>query len=105
MSELTIITNHQPRDVIEAYELTEEERNEFDYIKWDKIEEGEDSATFFRYKGELYDLGEFETTSRMIGHKFAKWDGYKSETFFSGILVKRAFRDGYDWVIVGRYYS
>ena len=56
---LKVITNNQPRPVVEAYELTEAERAEFDYLDWAKIEAGEDSASFVRYKGQVLDLGEF----------------------------------------------
>ena len=56
---ITIITNNVPRWVIDAYELTESERAQFDYLDWDAIARGEDSASFFRYRGELHDIGEF----------------------------------------------
>lgn len=99
---LQITTNNVPRDILDGFELTPKEREEFDYINWDAIERGEDSASFFRYKGEVYDLGEFTTwnnpSSPMTG-----WDGMQSDTFFSGILVR--YTDDFERVVVGRYYS
>lgn len=62
---ITIRTNNVPRPTIDAYELTDNERKEFDYLKWDKIDAGEDSATFFRFKGQLYDLGNSCVSSTM----------------------------------------
>ena len=53
-----IRTNNVPRFVVDAYELTLAERAEFDYLNWDAIDAGEDSASFFRFKGTTYDLGE-----------------------------------------------
>lgn len=104
MSDLTIITNNVPRDVIEADELDAAERAEFDYLDWSAIEEGSDSASFFRYKGTTYDLGEFSTTSGLgPPDGFGTWDGYQSDTFFSGILVR--YCDDFERVIVARYYS
>jgi len=100
---MKIITNNVPREVIREYELTEKERKEFDYL-------GEDGGYFFRYKGEVYDLGEFTTTSGLDG-TFDLWDGYHSDTFFSGILVRYprtdrgTFDSDNDTIIVGRYYS
>jgi hypothetical protein len=93
---MQITTNYVPRPVIYGYELTEEQRKEFDYLNWQKIEAGEDSADFFEYKGELYDLGEF-----MASSMFPEWDGYTSDTYFSGLLIK--FVENFESVIVGRY--
>lgn len=107
MSELKIITNHVPRDVLYAWDLTGAEQSEFDYIDWGLVENGESNPEFFRYKGEVYDLGEFLTTSELSRgaghHDLADWDGYQSDSFFSGIVVK--YVDDYERVIVGRFMS
>jgi hypothetical protein len=65
MSNLTVKTNNVPRLLIDAYELSEKERAEFDYLDWQKIDAGEDSATFFRYKGQLFDLGNSPVTTAL----------------------------------------
>ncbi len=114
-----IRTNNVPRDVINAWELTPAERAEFDYLDWEAIDDGRDSADFFRYRGQLHDLGEF---SRIIPPgserrhpmecaepSFQGWDGYLSDSYFSGLLVRWA-RDDYgnidgDRVVVGLYTS
>lgn len=85
MTGITVRTNHVPRDTIDAWELNEQERKEFDYLDWPAIERGEASASFVRYRGTLYDLGEFMSTHT---HDLQSWDGYLSETFFSAIVVK-----------------
>jgi hypothetical protein len=100
MSDVTVITNNVPRDVVEAYELTPEERKDLDYINWDLIEKGEDSASFFRYKGEVYDLGGFEPCR---DPRFSHWHGYQNDSFFSGILIR--YTSDYEQVVVGRFYS
>jgi hypothetical protein len=101
---LTIITNHQARAIIDASQLAPNERSEFDYLNWDAIEEGRDSASFIRYRGQLYDLGEFQATrpSLVEWNPLRAWDSYLSDSYFSGIVI-RYIR--YDEVIVGRYYS
>ncbi len=107
MGEVTVITNNVPRDIIDAWELGTKERAAFDYLDWDKIEKGEDSASFIRYKGELYDLGDFMRVERSgypIYDWMNKWDGYISDTFFSGILV-RYYGIEHDQVIMGRFYG
>jgi hypothetical protein len=96
---MKITSNYQPRSIIEAYELTDKEREEFDYLDWKAIEKGEDSASFFRYKGELYDLGEFMFARTLW--PTTEWDGYQTDTYFSGILIK--YYDDNESVIVGRF--
>ena len=101
---LTIKTNHVPRDIVEAYELTETERAEFDYLDWPAIERGEDSASFIRYKGVTYDLVDFRTTSGLPEFSpLTKWDGFQSDSFFSGIVVK--FCNDFEQVIVGTFFA
>jgi len=103
MSDLRIITNHVPRDVIEAYELTTDERDQFDYLDWPSIDRGEESASFVRYRGELHDLGEFEAVGpRHTDERrdaLAEWDGVRADSFFSALVVR--YVDEYERVVVG----
>lgn len=103
MSELTIRTNNVPRDVIDAWELSADERAEFDYIDWPAVDRGEASASFFRFKGELYDLGEFMVWDNPASPTRVGWDGYRSDSFFSGLVVR--YVDDCERVIVGTYFS
>ena len=106
MSDLTIITNNVPRDIVEAWELTEKERVEFDYLDWAAIADGRDSASFFRYKGELYDLGDCEPIEPIraaTSPNFSAWDGIYTQGYFSGVVFK--YVEEFEKVIVGRYYS
>ena len=105
---LTIRTNHHHVPLIDAWELSPKERAEFDYIDWQAIDDGLDSATFFRYRGTLYDLGEFSrdwgiTKDTGLPESLRQWDGYLSDSFFSGIVV-RIVDDG-ESVIVGTFLS
>jgi hypothetical protein len=106
MTELTIICNNVPRPIVESWELTPAERSEFDYIDWDMVERGEREFYFVRYKGEIYDLGDFEVASEGNPIYDAGWRYYISESFFSGILMKyNNTRSGEETVIMGRYYA
>jgi hypothetical protein len=106
---LSVITNHQPRFTIPGYDLTAKELSEFDYYTEQELEE----ATFFRYKGNVYDLGEFmrcelqrRCQALLDGYDqpaWSRWDGYYSESAFSGVLIK--FTPDSDSVIVARYMS
>lgn len=104
---MKIVTNHNRRRILDASDLTVKEAEWFDYLDWDKLEKGEDSASFFRYRGNVYDLGEFQRVPNY--EHFQQWDGYQSDSFFSGIVVKyysdRNFDPYDDFVIVGTYYE
>lgn len=101
--QITIVSNYQPRDVIDYRELEPKERDEFDYIDWDELSYNGYSHDFVRYKGQLYDLEEFQRP-HIWAPVWNYWDGYMSEGFFSGLLVK--FVDSsLESVIMGRYYS
>ena len=100
MSDVTIITNNVPRDVIYWHELSETEQHEFDYS-------AAQESTFVRYQGNVYDLGEFMRAPDAMFGALKQWDGYQSDSYFSGILVRypREGRDSIDTdhVIVARY--
>lgn len=97
---MKIKTNNQPREVLTWYDLTPEEQKEFDYL-----EEGEGS--FFRYKGWVYDLGEFMRIDAKIAphpqrEGWEKWHGYASDSYFSGALIR--YTSDCEQVIVGQYF-
>jgi hypothetical protein len=95
---ITVTTNNVPRPVIYAWELTPAERAEFDYLDWDAIEAGNDSASFFRYRGQLYDLSDgFEY--RIPEGTPGRWDGFQSDSFFSGIVIR--YSEDFEYVTVG----
>lgn len=88
-----VITNNVPRPIVDAYELSPKEREEFDYLDWPAIDEGADSASFFRYKGELHDLGEFTadygiTKGSGLPEHLSNWHGYRSDSAFSALVVR-----------------
>jgi hypothetical protein len=82
----TRITAEEFTPLIDAAELTEDEQAGFSYLDWAAIGRGEDSASFFRRQGQLYDLGEFSDPPP--GAKARGWNGFSADTFFSGVLVR-----------------
>lgn len=106
---MTIITNSVPRNIIEAWELTEKEQAEFDYIEFND----DCCSEFFRYKGQVYDLGEFVRIEPMNKRtnpftvatedkELLKWQGIQTDSYFSGIVIR--YTDDNESVIVGTYY-
>ena len=73
---MKIRTNNKPRDILQAYQLTKKELAEFDYLEGERLE----FTSFFRYKGNVYDLGEFMCCPS--GSPFKGWNGYYSDSFF-----------------------
>lgn len=104
---IKVITNRVPRYTLDASELSNAERAEFDYLNWNAIDNGEDGATFFRYKGELYYLWDFTadygiTKGTGLPDHLCDWDGYMSQSAFSAIVVKFPNPSDSEYIIVGR---
>jgi len=102
----TIRTNNHKRQVLNRWELTAKESAEFDYL-------AEDEGQFFRFKGTVYDLGEFSRITapgsarshpmECQAPEFHGWDSYLSDSYFSGVLIK--FAVDFESVIVAQYFS
>lgn len=96
MTNMKVTTNHVPRDFIDAYKLTNKERLEFDYLNWEAIDDSTDSATFIRYKKELYDLSTFERLPTED-----EWDGILRFSWSCGLVI-RLSNDG-ETAVIGFY--
>ena len=91
---MQITTNNVPRDVLTDWDLTESERSEFDYLD---LNAGEGS--FFRYRGIAYDLGEFTVWNNPESPTNENWDGFRSDSYFSGLVVR--YCNDCEQVVVG----
>jgi hypothetical protein len=102
---MKVTTNHKKRPIIEAYELTAREREEFDYLDWPAIDDGRDSASFVRYRGQLYILSDFSadygiTKGAGLPDSLTGWDGYLTDSFFSAVVIR--YVDDYEYVVMGK---
>ena len=96
---MNIITNNIPRPLACFLDLPPKAAKDFDYI---------DDAYDLRlvqYKGVWYDVWDSMRCPGAVAtddtrHLFSGWDGYISDSFFSGVLFR--FADD-DHVVVGRY--
>lgn len=94
----TIRTNKVPRFTLDWRDLTTKEQAEFDYLETEQQEEG----SFFRFKGNVYDLGECMRLSD--GSVYGKyWHGYYGESAFSAVLVHLCGDS--DRVVIGQAFS
>lgn len=82
---MKIITNNHFKEILSFFDLTEKEQNEIK-DNYDTIQE----SSFFRYRGQVYDLNEFMRVDSLNGqdHSLYGWDGYHNDSFFSSVLVK-----------------
>lgn len=89
-SKVQIKTNNVPKELLFFSALTQAERAELDYVT-------EDTNSFFRHKGVVYDAGEFLQIQQdhQAGwgfydyrKQFAGWDGIFTETYSSGLLIR-----------------
>ena len=103
---MNIITNRIPRPLACLADLPEKARKDFDYLTEDEACE----PRLVQYKGVWYDVWDSMTCPGAVAtddtrHAFAGWDGYISDSFFSGVLFKFADESaaGDACVVVGRY--
>lgn len=92
---MIVITNNKPRNFISWHDLTKKEKGQFDYMT------NPEESEFFRYRGTVYELGEFMHTS--ADFQELGWHGIATHSYFSGVIVK--LLPDCDELIVGRYYS
>lgn len=100
---LKIFGNNHLVPIMYGFELSDKEKKEFDYYDDEEILD----QMFFRYKGQMYDFGEFmrvDLKNSPFEECPIKFHGHHSDSFFSGILI--SWIDGDDENIkVYRYYS
>lgn len=86
---MKIVTNHQPRLLLDWNQLTPKEQAEFDN------DEDREEMSYIRYRGRVYCTNEF---MYLLGH--APWEGSHSDSFFSAVLIRFMPEDP-DSVIMG----
>lgn len=89
---MKIITNNIPRPLACFLDLPEKARADFDYL------EDPHEYRLVQYKGVWYDVWDSTTCTGAVAtddtrHLFSGWDGYISDSFFSGVLFKFADED------------
>ncbi len=102
---MNIITNNQPRDLMHLCDFSQSDqdkiRKQFDWMHPDSIEY---NYGFFKYRGEFYHLCDFISTPAESTSELQHWEGYSSDSYFSGTVVRLVEGDC-DRVVVGRYSS
>ena len=89
---MNIITNRIPRPLQCLSDLPEKAQKDFNYI------ECAHQPRLVQYKGVWYDVWDSMTcpgaeAPEATRHLFSGWDGYISDSYFSGVLFKFADED------------
>jgi hypothetical protein len=99
---MTIKTNNVPRPLMHLGDFSEpiqlEIRKDYDWMDSQDIES---NFGFFVYRGQVYHLQDFMRVTDVSDPSFSGWDGYTSDTVWSGTLVKLTEDCGF--VVVGRF--
>jgi hypothetical protein len=94
---VTIKTNNQWRDLVYRTDVPRHIREtEFDYHDAEETFDG-----FFCYRGHWYHLDQFMTI--LNNPDLAGWDGYASDSYFSGVVIKLS--KDCEQIKVGTYFS
>ena len=94
---VTIKTNRNWRDLVYRCDVPAAIlASQFDYLSEDGAPDG-----FFRYRGHWYHVSDFVRVERNAD--LAGWDGYSSDSYFSGVVIKLS-SDG-ERYRVGAYFS
>lgn len=105
MSAVTIKTNRVPRDVVNFWEFSAKEQAELinEYSGTGNPKEFCEEAMWCRFKGQILCISEFMRIQHNPDSDFSEWDGYDSDSFFSGHVCR--FVDNGERVVIGTYYS
>lgn len=106
---LTIKTNNHPRQLMSGLTLdlhvgerkAAQIREQFDYLNDEEFE----NMDFIIYKGYTYGICDFMRNNQPEDSPFSEWHGIKSDSFFSGVLLKYVADSDCNEVIIGRYFS
>ena len=92
MEKITIVTNNHWRNFLYGYELPEKVKKDFDWMDKEELE----TSNFVKYHNCYYSLQDFMSFHNTVHYGKAPekgtfgygYDGYNSDSFFSGVLIK-----------------
>jgi len=94
MADLTIRTDNKWKQFKYGDEVPESVmRDQFDHL-----DEDEAYDSFFQYRGYWYHLSDFMRIDPGAPREMRKWDGYLSDSYFSGVVIKVS-EDGEEYMV------
>jgi hypothetical protein len=101
---MNIRTNNVPRQLLYLcdFNATDQDKIRKQY-DWMESEDLEYNFGFFKYRNCYYHLQDFMRASSDATGDLCAWDGYSSDSFFSGVVIKLC--DDNESVVVGTYFA
>jgi hypothetical protein len=84
MGDLTIKTDHKWKNFSYRYDVPKKVLRE----QFSHLNEEDNSDGFLCYRGHWYHLSDFMRANGHPDSAFNKYDGYASDSYFSGVLIK-----------------
>lgn len=100
---LQITTNNIYRPILSAFELTSRHWKKLGMDESEQHEAIENGESFVVYKNEPIRLSDFMRLDKASNPFPSFWQGYHSDTFFSGLLIH--ISDCGEACIIGQYFS
>ena len=97
MSELRIVTNNNNRQFLYGYDIPDKVLEE----QFDHLDEDEKCDNFIKYRNNYYHISDFMRIEH--NENLKGWDGYLSDSYFSGILIKLSEDDNESYKIATYY--
>jgi len=80
---MRIITDNKWKNFLYGDEVPKKVLDDYDWLDGEAKQDG-----WIKYKGEYYHISDFIYTVRIPEPKLKSWDAYKSDSYFSGIVIK-----------------
>lgn len=80
---MKVKSNYHWNNFLYGYELTEKEKEDYDYLDSEELENG----SFLRYRKNVYYIGDFMHFDK-DSKTYESWHGYFPESYFSAVVIR-----------------
>lgn len=94
---MKIVTNNHMKMFKYGYEVPTDVHADYNWLDGDERQDG-----WIKYRDSWLHISDFMRTS---DDDFKGWDGYMSDTYFSGVVIRHVSDGVDDGYVIGRYMS
>lgn len=100
-NQITVRSNFHHVPIIYGWQLSDKEKREFNY--YSSLSDLHE-ASFFRYKGRVYNIEEFSIfQDKDRPDVFKKWEAFSNDCFRSGLVIRYAPNTDFECLQVGEW--